>query len=283
MNHDKPTLVIGGTGKTGRRVAAGLERQGIPVRIGSRSGAPPFDWTDEGSWGPALDGVRAAYVTYHSDLAFPGAADTVRSFANFAVNRGVRRLVLLSGRGEEGALRGEQAVRESGADWTIVRASWFCQTFSESFFLDEVLSGNVSFPAGDVQEPFVDVEDVADVATAALTTEGHVGRIYEVTGPRLLTFADAVAEIGNATGREIRYTAVSPEDYRSILSEQGLPSDLVNPLIELIVSVLDGRNATLTDGVQRALGRPPRDFAEYARDTAATGVWGSVASSGGAR
>jgi uncharacterized protein YbjT (DUF2867 family) len=267
------TLVLGSSGKTGRRVAARLQQQGRKVRAGSRSGTPPFDWTNETTWGAALEGVQSAYVTYYSDLAFPGAADAVRSFAKAAVESGVRKLVLLSGRGEEGAQRGEQAIRDSGADWTVIRASWFHQNFSENFLLEAVLGGEVAFPAGNVGEPFIDVDDIADIAAAALTDDRHAGQLYEVTGPRLLTFADAVAEIAKATGRDIRYVPVLPGQYASALLEQGLPADLVNPLVELIATVLDGRNTTLADGVQRALGRPPRDFADYARDTAATGIW----------
>lgn len=273
MQKNRATLVLGGTGKTGRRVAERLTKRGLPVRIGSRSGQPPFDWENRDTWLPALQNVESVYVTYYPDLAFPGAAATVRSFAEVAAESGVRRLVLLSGRGEDGALLSEQAVRESGAEWTIVRASWFCQNFSEDYLLEPVLGGEVAFPAGHVAEPFIDADDIADVAAAALTDDGHAGQLYEVTGPRLLTFAEAVLEIAKATGREIRYVPVSPEQYASALLEQGLPPDFVTPLIELITTVLDGRNARLADGVQRALGRPPRDFADYARDAAASGVW----------
>jgi len=215
------------------------------------------------------------YVTYYPDLAFPGAADKVRSFAKLAVKNGVRRLVLLSGRGEPGARLGEQAVQESGAEWTIVRASWFCQNFSEGYLVDGVLSGEVPFPAGNVAEPFIDADDIADIVAAALTEDRHVGKLYEVTGPRLLTFAEAVAEIAKATGREIRYAPVSADQYASALLEYGLPSDFVTPLVELFTAVLDGRNSRVMDGVQRALGRPARDFADFARDAAASGVWGS--------
>lgn len=272
MNNNM-TLVIGGTGKTGRRVAERLTKRGKLVRIGSRSGPMPFDWENHNTWQPALENVDSAYVTYYPDLAFPGAADTVRSFAKLAADSGVRRLVLLSGRGEEGAMRGEQAVQQSGAEWTIVRASFFCQNFSENFLAEPVIGGEIAFPAGEIKEPFIDVEDIADVAAAALTEDKHAGQLYEVTGPRLLTFAEAVAEIAKATGREIRYVPVSPERYASMLLEQGAPADLVTPLVELFTTVLDGRNAYLTDGVQRALGRRPRDFADYARDAAASGAW----------
>jgi len=272
-HNQSTTLVLGGTGKTGRRVAQRLTARGLPVRIGSRSGEPPFDWDHEATWAPALLNVRSVYVTYQPDLAFPGAAERVRSFVDLAVASGVRRLVLLSGRNEEGALLGEKAVRESGADWTIVRSSFFDQDFSEAFLLEPILSGEIAFPAGHVAEPFIDAEDIADIVAAALIEDRHVGQLYEVTGPRLLTFAEAVGEIAKAIGREIRYVAVSPEEFASALTDADLPADEVTAYTELFTQVLDGRNAYLTDGVQRALGREPRGFADYARVTAATGVW----------
>jgi uncharacterized protein YbjT (DUF2867 family) len=220
-----------------------------------------------------LRNVESVYVSYQPDLAFPGAADQVRSFANLAVRSGVRRLVLLSGRNEEGALLGEQAVRDSGPEYTVVRSSFFGQNFSEGFLLEGVLSGEVAFPAAEVAEPFIDAEDIADIAVAALTEDEHLGQLYDVTGPRLLTFAEAVGEIASASGREIRFVPVSTEQFASSLTESGLPPDFVTALSELFVNVLDGRNACLTDGAQRALGRAPRDFSTYARATAASGVW----------
>src|SRR5918994_833453 len=171
-----PILVIGGTGKTGRRVAARLEQRSLPVRIGSRGGTPPFDWEARSTGAPALD---------------------------------TRRLVLLSGRGEEEAQRAEQELIASGADWTIVRCSWFSQNFSQDHFRDHVMAGELVLPVGDVREPFVDVEDIADVAVAALTDDRHIGELYELTGPRLLTFAEAAAEISSAIGRDIPYVPVS--------------------------------------------------------------------------
>jgi len=271
--NSQTTLVLGGTGKTGRRVVERLTARGLPVRVGSRTGEPPFDWEDSSTWRPALQDVESAYIAYHPDLAVPGATATIRSFAELAVESGVRRLVLLSGRGEKEARRSEQAMQESGVDWTIVRASWFCQNFSESFMLEQILSGEVALPAGNVAEPFIDADDIADVAVAALTEDGHAGQLYEVTGPRLLTFAEVVGEIGEAIGREIRYVPISVERYASMLAELQVPADFAKLLTYLFTEVLDGRNAYLTDGVQRALGREPRDFADYARDAATTGVW----------
>src|SRR5688500_15218995 len=271
------TLVLGGTGKTGRRVAERLAERGLLVRIGSRSAEPPFDWEKPDTWATALDDVRAAYVSYYPDLAIPGAPDAVRSFAELAVRNGVRRLVLLSGRGEDEAQRAEQAVREvgdqAGVEWTIVRCAWFMQNFDENYLLEPILSGEVALPSGNVPEPFVDAEDIADVAVAALTEDGHAGEIYELTGPRLLTFEEAVGEIAKATEREIRFVPVSLEEYESMLAEADVPPEVVSALTYLFGEVLDGRNAHLTHGVQRALDREPRDFGEYVRDVAATGIW----------
>lgn len=273
MAIDNTILVLGGTGKTGRRVVERLARRNVPVRIGSRSGTPPFDWENQATWAPALQGVGAVYVTYQPDLGAPGAADAIQAFTELAAASGVRQLVLLSGRGEGEAQRSEQIVENSELEWTIVRASWFDQNFSEDFLLESVLGGEVALPVGDVKEPFVDADDIADVVVAALTEEGHAGQVYELTGPRLLTFAETVAEIAQASGRDVRFVQVSLEQFNAGLKAAQVSDTVVRLLNYLFTTVLDGRNAFLMDGVQRVLGREPRDFAEYARATAATGVW----------
>jgi uncharacterized protein YbjT (DUF2867 family) len=269
----KTTLVLGGTGKTGRRVVERLASRGVSTRVGSRSGEPPFDWDERATWAPALRDVESVYVSYYPDLAVPGAVAAVRSFADLAAEAGVRRLVLLSGRGEEEAQRAERAVQDVGAEWTVVRCAWFNQNFSENYLLEPVLGGEVALPAGDVPEPFVDAEDIADVAVAALTEDGHAGQVYQLTGPRLLTFKEAVGEIARAAARVIRFVPISVKEYASVLAEQDAPAEFVSLLTYLFGEVLDGRNAHLADGGRRALGRDPRDFADYARDAAATGAW----------
>ena len=277
----KMTLVLGGTGKTGRRVAERLAERGLLVRIGSRSAKPPFDWEKPDTWAYALDGVNSVYISYYPDLAIPGATEAVRAFAELAARHGVRRLVLLSGRGEEEAQRAEQALREvggeAGVEWTIVRCAWFMQNFDENYLLEPILAGEVALPSGNVPEPFVDAGDIADVAVAALTDDGHAGHLYELTGPRLLTMEQAVGEISRATGREIRFVPVTLEEYESVLAEADVPPEFLSFLTYLFGTVLDGHNASTTDGVRRALGREPKDFADYARHAAATGVWSEAA------
>lgn len=267
------TLVLGGTGKTGRRVAERLKARGVPTRIASRSGTPSFDWNDQSTWEVALDGVTAVYITYAPDLAIPGATDAIHSFVEKAAEQGVQRLVLLSGRGEEEAQHCERIVQDAGIEWTVVRASWFNQNFSEGEFLGMVLDGAITLPAADVPEPFVDADDIADVAVAALTEDGHHGEIYEVTGPRMLTFTEVAKEISCAAGREVQFIQIPKEAFAGAIGDSGAPEEIAWLLNYLFDTVLDGRNAYVCDGVQRALGREPTDFAEYANRIAASGIW----------
>ena len=270
-------LVLGATGKTGHRILERLEASGLPTRKGSRSAFPSFDWNNEANWGECLAGVEAAYINYAPDLAIPGAADAIQAFVDRAKQHGVKRLVLLSGRGEEEAQACERIVQDSGVDWTVVRASWFNQNFSEGAFVEMVQAGQLTLPAVDTPEPYVDVDDIADVVVAALTEPGHAGEVYEVTGPRLLTLAEVAAEISRASGRDIAYVPVPHDAFVAGMTESGAPKDVVWLLDYLFSTVLDGRNAYLTDGVQRAIGRPPKDFSDYARAIAATGAWRAVA------
>lgn len=271
-----PILVIGATGKTGSRVAARLEAKRLPVRRGSRTSATPFDWDSPETWVSALTGVRAAYVTYFPDLAFPGAIEKLDSLVETAADVGVRHLVLLSGRGEHHARLGEEVVRASGLDFTIVRAAWFAQNFSEGYLRDPVLAGVLPMPGGGIAEPIVDIDDIADVAVAALTEEGHAGKLYEVTGPRLMTFAEMAAQLSRATGRPIRHIPISFDEFHTNIARSA--SAFVADVFTAIArETLDGRNAHTMEGVMQALGRPPRDFADFAHAAARAGAWPSAA------
>ncbi|MDR6607475.1 NAD(P)H-binding protein [Pseudomonas synxantha] len=274
MKTDQPiVLVLGATGKTGRRITQRLEAAGLPVRRGSRDANPPFDWEDRSTWDAVIDGVHSVYISFQPDLAVPGALETVQAFTDLAVKSGIRKLVLLSGRGEVEAEQAERVVQNSGIDWTILRASWFCQNFSEAHFLEPILQGELALPVGQVAEPFVDAEDIAECAVAALTQPGHTDRLYELTGPRALTFAEAVTEIARSTRRKIDFVALPPDAYRQAMEQEQLPPQLIDLVMYLFTTVLDGRNTPVADGIQRALGRPARDFSDYVKRTAAAGVW----------
>lgn len=268
-------VVTGASGRTGSRVARSAQAAGLTVRAASR--AQGFDWRDRSTWARVLRGADAAYLVYPSDIGAPGAAEAVGALAREAVGAGVRRLVLLSSRGQDRARDAEEALRASGADWTVVRAAWFAQNFSEGPLVEELrLSGELVFPAGEVREPFVDVGDIGDVvATALASGDRYVGDTITVSGPRLLTFGEAVAEIAKATGRELTYRAVSPERYGENLLGFGVPADEVEALVQAFTQLLDGRNAYLSDGVQEVLGREPQDFTDFAREAAAAETWKS--------
>ncbi|MBK1631288.1 NmrA family transcriptional regulator [Thiohalocapsa halophila] len=276
-NSNDLVLVLGATGKTGRRIVSSLKTLGVPVRPGSRSASPAFDWNNAANWDECLEGVTKIYINYAPDLAMPGATDTISELVRRARSADVKHLVLLSGRGEAEAQACEAIIQHSGIDWTIVRASWFNQNFSEGAFIDMVQAGQITLPDVSTPEPFVDVDDIAAVAVVALTQPGHAGELYEVTGPRLLTLAEVAAELSQATGRTIQYRPVTHDAFVQGVADAGAPQDVLWMLDYLFATVLDGRNAYLTDGVQRALGREPKDFADYAREIAATEIWKAAA------
>ncbi|MEL6800326.1 MAG: NAD(P)H-binding protein [Pseudomonadota bacterium] len=273
---DQPILVIGATGKTGSRVASKLEAKGVAVRRGARRSETPFDWEDPATWAPVLSGVSKAYVTYFPDLAFPGAVEKLEAFTKVATETGLQHIVLLSGRGEHFASMGEEIVRNSGLSFTIVRAAWFAQNFSEGYLRDPILGGMLPMPGGDMPEPIIDIDDIADVVVAALTEEGHIGERYEVTGPRLMTFAEMADVLTATLGRPIQHIPITFEDFHANVAVSG--GDFVADVFTQIArETLDGRNAYTSDGVERALGRKPRDFAEFAQTAMAAGAWSAAA------
>ncbi|WP_282063414.1 NmrA family NAD(P)-binding protein [Roseobacter litoralis] len=269
-------LVVGANGKTGSRVVAKLEKMGALVRRGSRNAAIPFDWETPATWAPALSGASKAYVTYFPDLAFPGAVEKLEAFTKVAAASGLEHVVLLSGRGEHHARLGEEVVQGSGIPFTLVRSAWFAQNFSEGYLRDPILAGVLPMPGGVIAEPIIDIDDIADVVVAALTEDGHTGQLYEVTGPRLMSFAEMAEVLSSATGRPIRHLPITFEDFHANVAASG--GDFVADVFTAIArETLDGRNAHVTDGVERALGRGPRDFADFAAVAASSGVWNAAA------
>lgn len=273
---NQPILVIGATGKTGSRVAKKLEVKGLSVRHGARRSDTPFDWEDQAIWAPILNGVSKAYVTYFPDLAFPGAIEKLEAFAKVALDTGLQNIVLLSGRGEHFASMGEEMIRNSGLGFTIVRSAWFAQNFSEGYLRDPILSGVLPMPGGDIAEPIIDIDDIADVVVAALTEDGHLGERYEVTGPRLMTFAEMAEVLTTTLGRPIQNLPISFEGFHANVAASG-DTFVADVFTAIARETLDGRNARTADGVERALGRKPRDFADFAQTAMTAGAWPKAA------
>lgn len=275
----KNILILGGTGKTGRRLVGRLRAAGRPVRTASRTGGDiDLDLDAPNTWAPALDGVTAAYLL-EPNLQAASADPQARipRLVTEAVAAGVRRLVLLSAPGaahDSHPLNpAEQSVRGSGVEWTILRPTWFAQNFSEGPWRPGVLSGNLTLPTGDGRTPFVDAEDIAEVAAAALTEDRHNGQVYELTGPRALSFGAAADLIAQATGRPVRHVDVAPEVYTEHQVADGIPPDVARILTGILTAVRVGQGAALADGVERALDRPAKPFEEYVAKAAAAGDW----------
>lgn len=266
-------LVLGATGKTGSRVAERLQKMGIRVRSGSRTANPPFDWEKPNGWSKALEGIQHVYVTFQPDFMVPGALEKIQLFVDTAKRSGAQKLVLLSGRGAPAAEKAERIVMDSGLLWTVVRASWFMQNYSEFFFLDAILEGRLVVPKTKALEPFVDIDDIAEIAVAALTDDKHNGRLYEVTGPELLSFGDATRKISKSIGRAIAFEEVDIEAYKNMLRGYQIPEDVIGIMEILFTEEMDGRNESLADGIKKALGREPGSFDEYVAKAKMTGVW----------
>jgi uncharacterized protein YbjT (DUF2867 family) len=277
MENASNILVIGGTGKTGRKVVDRLTKLGHNVRVGSRSASPAFDWNDQKTWSEAMQGMEKVYITFQPDLAVPGALEAIEELTKLAKRQQVKKLVLLSGKGEREAELCEQEVIHSGLDHTIVRASWFMQNFSESFFLEPILEGFVALPQAEVRIPFVDTGDIADVAVEALLYDRHNSKIYQLTGPRQLTFKQAIDDLSEAIKRPISFTPITIKAYSEAMKNQGVPSDFVWLIEYLFTEVLGNpNNAEITNDIEMVLGRKPKDFADYIQETVATGVWNPV-------
>jgi len=274
MKNKENILVIGGTGKTGRKVANRLRELGHIIRIGSRSASPPFDWDNPQTWAKAMQGMDKVYITFQPDLAVPGALEAIEELTRQAKKGNIKKLVLLSGKGEREAELCEQVIIHSGIDHTIVRASWFNQNFSESFFLEPILKGFVALPQADVKVPYVDTDDIADVAIEVLLNNDHNGKIYQLTGPRQLTFKEVIQEISDVTGRYITFTPITLSAYINVMKQQGVPGDFIW-LIEYLFSEVLGNanNSEITNDIEKVLGRKAKDFGQYIKETAETGIW----------
>ncbi|TMR23960.1 NmrA family transcriptional regulator [Nonomuraea turkmeniaca] len=260
-------LVLGATGTTGRRVTGLLRASGHAVLRASRSGETTFDWSRPDTWEPAVAGVSRIY------LMAPDGTPVAPEFVSLAVERGVRRIVLLSSgaieaMGDERLMSAERTVRDSGAEWTVLRPSWFDQNFDEGFLQPAIMAGEVVVPMGEARQAFVDAGDIAAVAAAALTEDGHAGRSYEVTGPRSLTFGEAVEVIARAAGREVRYRG-GDEDYLAAMdiSEQAMGE------VKAFAALRDLGDQPVSETVRQVTGRPPKPFETYATKAAAQGAW----------
>ena len=267
------TLILGATGKTGKRIAEKLQNLNQPIRLGSRHAAIPFDWNLPQTWTKALEGITKVYIAYQPDLAVPGALETVTQFTKAAQEAGIQKLVLLSGRGEKEAQRCEEVVRASSMQTCVIRASWFMQNFSEGHFSESIRQGHLVIPQVNTLEPFVDADDIADVAVECLMDPQHNNRIYELTGPELLSFGQVIDKLSLGLKREITLEQVPMDDYVGMLRQYQVPGDFIGLVTYLFTEVLDGRNASIKTDIEEVLKRKPYTLDQYITKTLHTKHW----------
>ena len=267
-------LVIGGTGKTGRRVAKNLKKTGHNVRVVGRKTSPAFNWENKETYDAALKDMDRAYIVYYPDLAVPGSRDSITTLTEKALKAGLEKVVLLSGKGETEAEACEAIVANSGLNYTLVRASWFNQNFSEGAFLDFVANGVVALPMPEAEIPFVDADDIADVVSKVIVDDTYNGQTITVTGPQKRTFKEVVEIMAEASQKHIQFVSISIEEFKDGMRKAGLPDSYVWLFGYLFQEVLGNpENQEVSNDIARVLGRPAKDFETYAKQTAETGIW----------
>jgi uncharacterized protein YbjT (DUF2867 family) len=277
---EKETVfVVGAMGNVGSRVAAHLTDVGRAVRAATRwpeaydGPAEPvrFDFTDPGTHAPAVEGAGSAFVMTPADVeAYP----QLIPFMQTAADAGVRRIVLMTAMGVDQApddvpLRAAELHLEQGdQEHTLLRPNWFMQNFLTYWRGMIEADGVMRLPAAEAETRFIDTDDIAAVAAAALTRDGHDGQGYTLTGPEAFTYHEAAEVLSDASGRDIRYEPVSDEEARNILTEAGLDAEYAGMLVGLFQNVKAGHAAPVTPAVEQVTGRPPRSLEAFARDNA---------------
>lgn len=272
-------FVSGATGQVGSEVVKALVARGADVRAGSRQGtqvpgARPavYDFEQPDTYESALNSVSRAFLLVPAQ-SIARANELAPAFVEAAGAAGVQRLVCMTGMlsdAPDAPLKGtERAVMDSGIAYTLLRPNWFNQNFAPGYYLPMIREmGGVFLPAADGRVSFVDTRDIGAVAAAALTENGHAGVEYTLTGPEALDHTEACAILSDASGREIRYTPISEDDYRGALAGEGMPDEAIQGMLDLYRLIRDGLCTEVSGDISSVLGRPPISFADYARDYA---------------
>jgi uncharacterized protein YbjT (DUF2867 family) len=275
-NASTTTLVLGGTGKTGARVASRLTGLGHSVRTAARQGADAlFDWDDPATHRTAVQGVDRIYLV--APVMRTGFAPQVSAFLDLAESAGVQHITYLSAYGidlaaPELALRAVELdlLQRVSVTHSIVRPAWFMQNFSETFL--KPIDGAITVPSGDGAEAFVDADDIAAVAAATLADpSAHAGAQYAPTGPDRLTMREAADEIGSVIGQAVRHVDVDRRAWVDAVIASGVPTEYGEMLMMLTETIASGRGSRPSDDVYAVTGAPPTSFAEFAQRT--TAAW----------
>lgn len=274
-------LVLGGTGKTGGPLVRRLTEEGHGVKCASRSGAAPggaegcrFDWYAAESHGAALDGVGSIYLI--APLGAPDPLQVMQPFIETAIARGVGRFVLLSSSllEEGGPAMGmvHAFLRQCAPQWAVLRPSWFMQNFVIDPHLTSICSEGAIYSAtDDGLVPFIDAEDIAEVALHALTDARPTANDLLITGPQAISYDQVAATIGGVVGRPVRHVRLTAEQLAKRFEDAGIPAEYATMLAGLDRAIAAGAEARTTDIVEKVTGHPPASFESFAQ--AHAGQW----------
>lgn len=267
-------VVLGGTGKAGRRLLSELTARAQTAVPASRNSPTRFDWHDPDTWAGAVDAADGVFIIG------PGSANDwsgrLSDFLDTAAAAGLRHAVLLSARGVEflpdGAVgRAERALSAGPVPWTILRPSHFAQNFTEAMFAP--VDGTILAPVGAGLEPFIDVLDIAQVAAQVLADYSFTGQTIDLSGPEALAFDQAAAVLGEVSGRPVRFADEDRETHVARLRSAGTPEGYVRWRMAMLDGIRSGADAYLSDGVELALGRPATTFTAWARREVPEAAW----------
>jgi uncharacterized protein YbjT (DUF2867 family) len=275
MTTSSPTiLILGGTGRTGSRIAMSLTACGAVARTASRTGGEvTFDWDDLQTHRSALRGASRLYLVPPTmRVRF---ADQIAALLDVAVDSGVDHVTLLSANGADRApsvidlAAVEKLVTERHElTHTILRPAWIMQNFTDDHL--PLVDDALIVPSGGGAEAFVDADDVAAVAVQTLLEPtAHNGATYSLNGPAALTFEDVAAIIADVSGRPVKHVDIDQHVWVNGAISAGVPADYAQMLQWLTGTIIAGTGARPTDDIERILGRPATDFATFARRNAA--------------
>ncbi len=276
-------LVLGGTGKTGSRLAATLAKLGLNVRTAARHRADVhFDWDDPTTHRPALQGIDRLYLV--PPVMRVDFADPVAAFLDLAETAGVRHVTYVSAYGTISRWRGAAAIGQAPAQvalraveldligrgamtHSILRPAWFMQNFSETFL--KPVDGLITVPTANGSEAFIDVSDIAAAAAETLASpDAHADAAYALTGPEAITVSEAAEIIAEVTGKPMKHYDIDRDMWIQGAVAAGVPAEYGEMLRILTETIASGKGSRPTDNVETVTGAPPIRFADFARRTA---------------
>lgn len=266
-------LVTGATGTIGQALIKQLQTKNADFVAGVRnveeakkklpsvSNFVEFDFSNSATYEGAVENIDSVFVLGPPIVL--NLEELVAPFLDFLKGKGINRVVYLSALGSENMklltfhTTLTQKIKDDGFDYTILKPSFFAQNFKNYEWENITERGVVYVPAGTGKAGFVDVNDIAAVAAAALTEDGHSGKTYEITGPEILGYQDAANLLSEVMGKQIVYPNPTPEEFGATLKQAGAPDFIASYMIDVYSMILNNHVNVLSNHVEEVTGKKP--------------------------